>query len=229
LELGGLDVGDAGLEVLVVKRGRPAAQVHGQDLFEKLDAFGRQLVGIAAGALAGQLEDDLDVVGVLGVAGGQIAEGVDAGERFLDLGQEIVGRRTVADDPIDLAAGLVDEQLGRRGVDLEPLVDRVAVLLAADGAVEDDVGVEELGVLGIVVELLNQQFAAPSATRVEIDEDELVLFLRLGQRFLERSREDRGRLGGGQGGEEEEPGGGGELFHAALQSEGWSFPVRIPQ
>jgi hypothetical protein len=198
LELGRFDVGDGGLEVLVVVRGRPAAQVHGQDLLVELDALGRQLVRIAAGALAGQLENGLDVVGVLGEPGAQVAEGVDAGERLLDLLQEGVGRRAVADDPVDLPARLVDEELRRRGVDLEPLVDRVAVLLASDGAVEDDVGVEELGVLGVVVELLDQQFTAPSATRVEIDEDELVLFLGLGQRLFERSREDRGRLGGGQ-------------------------------
>jgi hypothetical protein len=215
MELGRFDIGHGRLQVLVVVRGRPAAHVHGQDLLIELGALGRQRVGVARGALLGQLEDDLDVVGVLGEPGGEVAVGVDAGERLLDLVQELVGRRPVTDDPIDLLAVLVDEELGRRGVDLEPVVDRVAVLVAAGGPVEDDVLVEEIGVLGVVVELLNQQFAAPSATRVEIDEDELVLFLGLGQRLVERPAEDRRRLGGGERRDEEKARQRGELFHAA--------------
>jgi hypothetical protein len=155
-------------------------EVHGQDLLVELLALGLHLGRVAAGALLGQLEDDLDVVRLLGVAGREIDIGIDPGEGLLDLVQVPVGRRAVADDPIDLAAVLVDEQLGRRAPDLEPLEDRVADLVAAAGAVDDEVLVQEIGVFGIVVELLDQQSAAPSATRVEIDQDELVLFLGLG-------------------------------------------------
>jgi hypothetical protein len=142
--------------------------------------------------------------------------GVDTGKGFLDPFQELVGRRAVADDPVDLLAVLVDEELGRRPADLESLEDGVPDLVAARGPVDDDVIVEEIGVFGIVVELLNQQSAAPSATRVEVDEDELVLFLCLGQRLFERAREDRGRLGGGEGGDEEEAGDRSEFLHEAL-------------
>jgi hypothetical protein len=116
----------------------------------------------------------------------------------LDLFQELVGRRSVADDPVDFLAVLVDEELGRRRVDAELLVDRIPDLVAAGSPIEDDVVVEKIGVLGIVVELLNQQFAGPSATREEVDEDELVLLLGLGQRLVEGARKDRGRLGGGE-------------------------------
>jgi hypothetical protein len=77
---------------------------------------------------------------------------------------ELVGRRAVADDPIDLVPVLVDKEFGRGALDLESLVDRVPDLVAAAGAVDDEIGVEEIGVLGIVVELLNQQSAASSAT-----------------------------------------------------------------
>jgi hypothetical protein len=128
----------------------------------------------------------------------------------------LVGRGAVADDPVDLLAVLVDEKIRRRRVDVKSLVDRVADLVAGRGPVDDDLSVEKIGVFGIVVELLNQQSAAPSATRVEVDENELVLFLGFGQRLVERSGEDRGRLGGGEGGDEEETGEGGELFHAVL-------------
>jgi hypothetical protein len=172
---------------------------------------------VAAGTLLGQLEDDLDVRRLLNVAIVQGEIGVGAGQRLLDLFQELVGGRAVADDPIDLVAVLVDEELGRRPADVELLEDAVPDLVVAAGPIDDDVVVEEIGVLGIVVKLLNQQSAAPSATRVEIDEDELVLFLRLDQRLLERSFEDRRRLGGGEGGDEEEAGECGELLHSVLR------------
>jgi hypothetical protein len=123
---------------------------------------------------------------------------------LLDLLQELVGRRAVADDPVDLVPVLVDEELGRRGIDLELLVNGVADLVAAGGAIKDDVLVEKIGVLGVVIELLDQQFAAPSATREEIDEDELVLFLGPGQRLVERPVHDLGRLGGRERGDEKE-------------------------
>jgi hypothetical protein len=178
-----------------------------------------------AAALLGQLEDDLDVRRLLGVPFSQGDVGVDAGQRLLDLFKEFVGGRPVADDPVDLFPVLVDEQIGRRRVDFEPLEDGVADLVAAAGAVDDEILVEEIGVFGVVVELLDQQFAAPSATRVEVDEDELVLFLGLGQRLVEGSREDRGRLGGGERGDEEEAGERGDLFHTALLGNDSSRPA----
>jgi len=218
-EFGRFDVRDRGLAVFVVVRGGPAAEVHGQDLLVELFALRLELGFVAAGAFLSQLEDDLDVVRILGIAGREIPVGVDARQGLLDLLQELVGRRPVADDPVDLVAVLVDEELGRGGIDLVLLVDRVADLVAGGGPIEDDVLVEEIGVLGIVVKLLDQQFTESSATRVEIDEDELVLFLGLGQRLVEVSVEDRGCLGGGERGDEEETGDGGEFLHAVLLEE----------
>jgi len=215
-ELGGFDVGDHRFAVFVVVGRRPASGVHGQDLLVELGGLLRQVVRVAVGALLGQLEGDLDVVGILGITVRQGEIGVGPGQGFLDLLQERVGRRSVADDPIDLFAVLVDEELGRRRPDVEPVEGRVAVLRVADGPVEDDARVEEIGVFGVVVELLNQQFAASSATREEIDEDELVLFLGFGQRLVERPGEDRRRLGGGERGDEEKAGESGELLHEGL-------------
>jgi hypothetical protein len=215
-ELGRFDIGNGRLAVFVIVGRRLASRVHGQDPLVEFVGLFRELVRIAVGALLGQLEDDLDIVGVLGVAVVQGAEGLDAGERLLDLLEELVRRRPISDDPVDLLPVLVDEELGRRRPDVEPLIGRVPVLFAPGRAIEDDVGVEEIGVFGIVVELLNQQFAAPSATRVEIDENELVLFLGLGQRLVEGPREDRRRLGGGERRDEEEAGERGESLHAAL-------------
>jgi len=204
-----------------------AVEVERQDLLVELFGFGLHRRRVAAGALPGELEGDLDIVRGFGIARRQIAVGVDARERLLDLLQELVGRRAVADDPVDLFPVLVDEELGRRAADGESLVDGVADLVAAAGPIEDDVLVEEIGVFGIVVELLDQQSAAPSATREEVDEDELVLFLSLGQRLVEWSGEDRGRLSGGKGGDEEETSEGGELFHAVLLRTGES-EIKIP-
>jgi hypothetical protein len=175
-----------------------ALGIEGDDLQVKLLSLVSHRVAVAA--FLGELEYDFDVRRLLGVALVQGAVGVDAGKGLLDLLQELVGGRSVADDPVDLLAVLVDEELGRRALGLEPLVDRVPDLVDAVGAVDDEVLVEEIGVAGVVVELPDQQFAAPSATRVEIDEDELVLFLGFGQRLVEGSREDRGRLRGGERG-----------------------------
>jgi hypothetical protein len=113
-------------------------------------------------------------------------------------------------------AVLVDEKTGRRGVDMEAVEERIPDLFAARGAVEDDIVVEEVGVLGVVVELLNQQFTAPSATREEIDEDELVFLLRPGQSLVEGTAHDRGGLGRRERGEEEQADNRSELSHRGL-------------
>jgi len=215
-ELGGLSVGDGRLEILVGVGALFPLGVEGDDLLVEFLGLRLQRGRVPAAALFGELEDDFDVLGFFGEALAQGEESVDTGDRLLDLFQEFVGRWSVADDPVDLFPVLVDEELRGRRVDVVLLVDGVAVLVAAAGAVEDDVLVEEIGVFGVVVELLNQQFAGPSATRVEVDEDEFVLFLGLGQRLVEGSGEDRGRLGGGEGGDEEEAGDNREFLHAAL-------------
>ena len=227
LELGGLGVGDSRLEILVGVGALFPLGVEGDDLLVEFLGLRLQCGREPAAAFFGELEDDFDVLGLFGEALAQGEVSVDAGDRLLDLFQEFVGRGSVADDPVDLFPVLVDEELRGRRVDVVLLVDGVAVLVAAAGAIEDDVLVEEIGVFGVVVELLNQQFAGPSATRVEVDEDEFVLFLGLGQRLVKGSGEDRGRLGGGEGGDEEEAGDNGEFLHAALLGMRCLFPLSI--
>jgi hypothetical protein len=222
-EFGGLGIGNGRLEILVGVRALLSLGIEGDDLLVELLALRFQCRGVAIAALLSQLKGDLDVGRFLGVALGQDKIGVDAGDGFLNLFQELVGGGAVADDPIDFLPVLVDEELRGRRVDAEFLVDRVADLIAARGPVEDDVFVEEIGVFRVVVELLNQQFAGPSATREKVDEDELVELLGLGQRLVEGAGEDRGRLGGGEGGDEEEAGDGGEFLHAVLLGKGISF------
>jgi hypothetical protein len=169
-----------GLEVVVgIGAGLPF-RVEGDNSFVELLALGRHLGCESRTILLAELEEDFDVRRFFGVTRGKGLEGFFAAQDLLDLFQELVGGRTVADDPIDLFSILVDEELGRRALDIELLVDRVADLVAAAGAIDDEVVVEEIGVLGVVVELLNQQFTGPSATREEVEEDELVLSFGLG-------------------------------------------------
>ena len=68
LEFGGLGVGDGHLQGFVCVAARLPFGIEGDDLLVELLGLGRQIVLIAAGALPGQLEDDLDVGRLLGVA-----------------------------------------------------------------------------------------------------------------------------------------------------------------
>jgi hypothetical protein len=140
-----------------------------------------------------------------------------------ELLDEFVGRRSVADDPVDLFAVPVDDELGRGGVDAELLINRIPDLVAAAGAIEDEILGKELRELGVAVNLLNQQFAAPSATREKVEQDELVFFLGLGQRLVERSgHESRGGLGRSEGSDDQQAGEDGEFLHAGLLI-GWTM------
>jgi hypothetical protein len=204
-----------------------ALRVEGDDLLIELLAFGQHRIRITGTALRGQFEDDLDRRRLLGIALAQSKVRVDPSEGFLDPLQVLVGGRPVTDQPVDLAAVLVNEEIGRRGVDAVLLVDGVPVLVAAAGAVDDEILVQEFGVFGVIVELLNQQFAAPSATREEVDEDELVVLFGLRQRLVEGAAEDRGRLSGGERGEKEQAGDCGSLSHTCLQFRSAFFPARI--
>jgi hypothetical protein len=167
-------------------------------------------------ALQGELKGHGDVVRVFRVLLVEGLIGFDAFYGLLDLFQVSVRLPAVSDDPVDLAAVLIDEEIGRRRVDVESFVDGISDFVAARGAIKNDVVVEEIGVFGIVVELLNQQSAAPSATRVEVDKDELVGFLGLGQGLFERTAQDPRGLGGGERGEEEQAGHGCRFLHRSL-------------
>jgi len=81
-----------------------------------------------------------------------------------------------------------------------------------DGPKQDEIGVQEILELGIFIELLTQQFAAPSGVGVKIDENQLVIALGLGHGFIQGSLEPA--LGRGQGGEDKHERQGKEFFHA---------------
>ncbi len=129
---------------------------------------------------------------------------------------EFDGRRAVADDPVDFLPVFVDDELGRSAADVVSFVDGVAERISPAGAVDDEVFVQEFGVIGVFVELLDQQFTAPSTVGVEIDEDGFVFLLGQSQCFLERSLVNRGRLGRSQGCREDNSGKNGEFSHSGL-------------
>jgi hypothetical protein len=118
---------------------------------------------------------------------------------------ELRGRGRVTIDPVDFVSVAVEEKEKRRSPDVELLNQGFAVLGAPIGAVEDEVIFEELLVFRLGIILLDQQLAGPSAAfLVEVEEQELVLRLGLGQGVLERSGEPglavgrRGRYGEGE-------------------------------
>jgi hypothetical protein len=94
---------------------------------------------VTAFAFLSELEHDLDVVRFFGIAFGKGDVGFGSGESFLEPIQEPVRRRPVADVPVHFLAVPVDDELrGGRG-DVEFLKDGVAGLVAAAGAVEDEI------------------------------------------------------------------------------------------
>jgi hypothetical protein len=105
----------------------------------------------------------------------------------------------------------VEEHDGRRGVDVEFLEGRGADLIAAVGAVEDEIRIQEVLELGGGVKLLTQQFTGPSATRVEIEKDQLLFGLGLGDGLVESALEPG--LGRGGGREDENRESDQRFFH----------------
>jgi hypothetical protein len=80
----------------------------------------------------------------------------------------LVGRRIVAEDPVDLGPVRVEEDDRRRGVDIELVEDGLAVRFLDGGLEEDEILGQEGLVFGVAVELLTEQFAAPSGVGVEV-------------------------------------------------------------
>jgi len=155
--------------------------------------------------LPGDLHQERDVLRVGAELGAEGAERALVPEDLLDLLVELRRRGSVGVDPVDLVPVPVEEQEERRAPDLVLLVDLLAGLGAAGGAVEDEVVLDELFVNGVGVILLNQQLAGPSAAFLEeIEEQELVLGFRLVQGVLDRPCEPvlavgrRGRHGEGE-------------------------------
>jgi len=132
-------------------------------------------------------------------------EGIDPAERVLQPGQVSLGRRRVVGEQIDFGA-VSGQDVGQRsemgGVVLPDDGNGPGIVLA--GAVEDEMPIQEILELGIFVELLTQQSAAPSAVREEIDQDVFSFGFGFSQSFVQRSPEPG--LGSDQGDKAENSG-----------------------
>jgi hypothetical protein len=102
---------------------------------------------------------------------------------------ELFRRRIIAQEPVILRAVPVDDYRRRCPADAEFLEDRIPFLVVSVSPEEDEILVQEILELGILVKLLTQQSAAPSTTRVEVEEDEFVFGLGLGHGLVERAFE----------------------------------------
>jgi hypothetical protein len=126
-------------------------------------------------------------------------ERVLAPQDFFQAGLEILGRRVIADEPVDLRPVAAQDERRRGGPDRESLEGFGADRLAIIGQKDDEILVEEGMKLGVLVKLLTQQSAASSATAVKIDDDQLVLGPGFGHGLVQRSLEPvLGRSGGGE-------------------------------
>jgi hypothetical protein len=143
-------------------------------------------------------------------------ERIDSLEDLVDLLLEILCRRTIADDPVDLGAVRVEEKDRRGGPDAELVENDFSVGLLGRGLEQDEILGQVVLILGVFEELLTEQFAAPSRIGVEIEEQLLVLGLGLGQGFVERALE-KVVFGEGRGGEKKKRGNDNDFFHAYLR------------
>ena len=176
-------------------RAQLAVGIQGQDFLEKGQGFG--IIGTGVPFLR-QLGDRRDILGIDGVFRREGLERIDALFDFNDVLVEFFGRGAVAPDPINFLAVPVKEQQERGSGGFEPLGYRFPDFFVREGAIENEIVVEILSELGIVVILLTQQYAAPSATRgEEVQEEELARGLGLGQGVVHRAFQPDGLgLGG---------------------------------
>jgi hypothetical protein len=124
-------------------------------------------------------------------------KGPFASQDLLETGLEVLRGRTVADEPIDLRPVAAQDEGRRRPRDGELLERRRTEGFVDVRKEEDEIFFEEGMELGVLVKLLTQQSAAPSATAEEIDEDELVLAPGLGHGLVQRTLEPvLGKCGG---------------------------------
>jgi hypothetical protein len=134
----------------------------------------------------------------------------------LEIFQVSFWRGSIARDAVHFLAVLVYKERRWGSIDIEFLEDRIPDLIACAGAVVDKILGNEIGILGIIVELLNQQFACPSATREKVYKDKLIFLFGLGQSVFERSAHELGRLGRSDGSDENKAGERRNLLHHTL-------------
>jgi hypothetical protein len=143
---------------------------------------------------------------------------------------ELIRRGFIASNPIDFVSVAVEEEEERSSGDGILPEDGFAGEVASKRPVENEFIGEKRGVFRILVVLLTQQYAAPSAARgEEVEEEELSLGFGLGQGLVERAREpsDLGRENRGREKEKEKEGDDRRFFHAfLLEAEFLSMKLR---
>jgi hypothetical protein len=108
---------------------------------------------------------------------------------LLQTGPETLGWGRIAAEPVDLYPVAAKDKRGRRCLDRKSLEGFCADSRVDISQEKDEVLVKERMKPGVLVKLLTQQSATPSATAEEIDEYELILALCLGHGLIQRSLE----------------------------------------
>jgi hypothetical protein len=108
-------------------------------------------------------------------------------------------------------------------LDAEFLKDGAALFRVGIGPEEDEILVLEGVELGVFVELLAEQLAAPSTTAEEIDDHQLVLELGLSHGLVQAALKPA--LGGGERGENEHESQRKRFSHVHLSGESYFRPV----
>jgi hypothetical protein len=91
--------------------------------------------------------------------------------------------------PVHFGAVGAEDECGRRSRDFEPAEDGRATRGPVFGTDEDKILVQEILEFGIGVDLLTQQDAAPSASRIEINENEFAFGIGLGDGLIDGAGE----------------------------------------
>lgn len=174
-------------------KGRPvgirtlfAVRVEGDDLLIFSLRFG---CIVAVAPLPGDAEHRSHVFGVLGISRSKRLERVLTPQDLFQSGLEILGWGRIAAEPVDLRPVATKDKRGRRCLDRKSLEGFCADFRVDVGQEKDEILVEERMELDVLVKLLTQQSATPSATAEEIDEYELILALCLGHGLIQRSLE----------------------------------------
>lgn len=165
-------------------QGLRAVRIEPGGRLEELQGFGALLAGLV---LQSELDERLRILGVLRSRLVEGGDGIDPGEDRLDPLQEFFGRRLVAGDPVDLLSVPVQEEEYRSAAYAEPLDQALARDIPPPGSKEDEILFEELGELGLIVKLLDQQLTVPSTVLLEkVEKQELARGLSFGLGVFER-------------------------------------------
>jgi hypothetical protein len=184
MELGQLSTGHR--PARIAGQGFRTIRIERGSTLEERQGLGPLIAGLI---LQPELDERLGILRVLRSCLGEGRNGIDPSHDRPNLFQELFRRRLVAGDPVDLLSVPVEEEEKGGAADAEPFDQTLARDIASAGPIKDEVLLEELGELGDIVELLDQQLTVASAVFLEeVEEQQLPARLGPGQRILERAR-----------------------------------------